>query len=136
MSLYRPHGEERRKATRLEPWGRPSFETPRFARLLRMRRRKFRRADVKQPSVIARVLCQAPGPPVFHCEFPVASKAEGARNARVPMDPRTSTPRDIEACRSPVVPQVRRFPGVPRAVFLGLLRIAPGGLPVSGTLLR
>src|SRR5665647_2491329 len=33
------------------------------------------------------------------------------------MDPRTSTPRDIEACRSPVVPQVRRFAGVPRAVF-------------------
>src|ERR1700752_2043529 len=38
----RPHGEERCAAPRLEPWPRapsvrPSFETPRYARLLRMR---------------------------------------------------------------------------------------------------
>ena len=29
-------------------------------------------------------------------------RTEGARNARVLTDPRTSTPRDIEACRNPV----------------------------------
>ncbi len=63
----------------------------------------------------------------------------------VPMDPRASTPRDIEACRSPcVAPSLRelrranrksaRSQGVPRAVFVGLLRTAPGGLTVSGTL--
>ena len=27
ICLYRPHGEERREATRLEPWAAPSFET-------------------------------------------------------------------------------------------------------------
>jgi len=50
-------------------------------------------------------------------------------------------PRGIEACRSPArlrsasyggQPQVRPSQGVPRAVFVGLLRAAPGGLSVSG----
>ena len=53
---------------------------------------------------------------------------EGARNARVLSDPRTSAPRGTEACRVVLKPQVRRFSGVPRAVFLGLLRMTPGGL--------
>jgi len=55
--------------------------------------------------------------------------AKLARSANLKCsDPRTSTPRDIEACRNPKLPQVRQTPrsknggasrayGVPRAVF-------------------
>ena len=48
---------------------------------------------------------------------------------RVLMDPRASTPRDIEACRSPNFRKSAKTQGVPRAVFLGLLRTVPGGRP-------
>src|SRR5207344_3304875 len=41
-----------------------------------------------------------------------SEKSEGARDARVPEDPRTSTSRDIEAIRI-AQPQVRRFPRRP-----------------------
>ena len=41
----------------------------------------------------------------------------GARDAGVAEDPQTSAPRDTEACRAMVEPQVRRSSGVPRAVF-------------------
>ncbi len=49
-----------------------------------------------------------------------------------PEDPRAPAPRDTEACRSPIFRKSAKTQGVPRAVFEGLLRIAPGGLPVSG----
>jgi len=58
---------------------------------------------------------------------PGRTQVYASRRKQKCSDPRTSTPRDIEACRSPIVPQVRRRNGVPRAVFEGLLRIAPGG---------
>src|SRR5664280_2642891 len=61
------------------------------------------------------VFFAAPGTP--YSQPPLSKSTEGARDARVREDPRASTPRDIEACRSPMVPQVRRFHGVPRAVF-------------------
>jgi hypothetical protein len=35
----------------------------------------------------------------------------------------------------PVVPQVRQSQGVPRAVFIGLLRKAPGGLTFQASFL-
>ena len=70
--------------------------------------------------------------PRLICLPALEQRTEGARNATGPEDPRASTPRDIEACRRPVSPQVRLLRGVPRAVFIGLLRIAPGGLTVSG----
>ena len=58
-------------------------------------------------------------------------------------DPRASMPRDIEApsmvagvsllVRSEASrPQVRQTQGVPRAMFIGLLRFAPGGRTISG----
>ena len=72
----------------------------------------------------ARILCGAGSAVVLYRR---PERTEVARDAKGPSDPRTSTPRDIEACRSPIVPQVRRRNGVPRAVFEGLLRIAPGG---------
>jgi hypothetical protein len=51
------------------------------------------------------------------------------------MDPRASTPRDIEACRSPNCRKSAKSDGVPRAVFVGLLRSAPGGLTFQATIL-
>ena len=54
-------------------------------------------------------------------------KSEGARDAGVPKNPRTSMRRRIEAFRKNI-PQVRRLSNVPRAVFIGLLRATPGGL--------
>ena len=57
------------------------------------------------------------------------------------LGPAGPTPRDIEACRSrpPRASRASRVfrksakpNGVPRAVFLGLLRSAPGGLTLSG----
>ena len=106
------------------------------------------------PDSIIKQLANAP-PPVFFVRRRVRlyfqirrsrKSTEGARDARGPgrtqvyasrrkrkcSDPRASTPRDIEACRSPLMPQVRQTQGVPRAVFVGLLRSAPGGLTVSG----
>jgi hypothetical protein len=69
-------------------------------------------------------------------------QAEGARDAKGPgrtqvyavcankkrSDPRASAPRDTEACRSPNCRKSAQSQGVPRAVFEGLLCIAPGGL--------
>ena len=60
--------------------------------------------------------------------FRLPRKIEGARNAGSATDPRTPTPRDIEACRNPNnppspfrasagMPQVRHVTGVPRAMF-------------------
>jgi len=97
----------------------------------------------------------APGTPSsIGRDPPARARTEGARDARGRKahassrrvrkqgcpDPRASTPRDIEACRSPDArlrlcgaatgqPQVRRTQGVPRAVFGGLLRAVPGGRP-------
>ena len=72
---------------------------------------------------------EAPGRPVFFVSFRRPSKkTEGARDARVPMDPRASTPRDIEACRSPGSAASPPNPKASRArCFLGLLRADPGG---------
>ena len=89
----------------------------------------------KKASVIARILCDAG---CVVAENPIRPPSKIAPRARgtpsgLP-DPRASTPRDIEACRSVSVPQVRQSIGVPRAVFIGLLRSFPGGRTVSGTL--
>jgi len=54
---------------------------------------------------------------------------------RVQTDPRASTPRDVEACRVPNCRKSAQSQSVPRAVFIGLLRSAPGGLPFQATLL-
>jgi hypothetical protein len=86
------------------------------------------------PSTIARILYRGPGQARLLCS-PAASPQPRARGTPgVQLDPRASTPRDIEACRSPVcspcalvrakrqsVPQVRQTQGVPRAC----LRLAP-----------
>jgi hypothetical protein len=48
---------------------------------------------------------------------PLSERTEGARDARVRTDPRASTPRDIEACRSPNCRKSAKSQGVPRAVF-------------------
>ena len=45
------------------------------------------------------VFFAAPGTP--YSQPPLSKSTEGARDARVLTDPRTSTPRSIEACRSP-----------------------------------
>src|SRR5256885_3170411 len=53
----------------------------------------------------------APGRPSLDLAFTASPEAEGARNAGVPGDPRTSTPRDIEAGRVKVTaspPSLRR----------------------------
>jgi hypothetical protein len=102
------------------------------------------------------ILCGA-GDAVFQTARPEST--EGARDAKGPgrtqvyaecanskcSDPRASTPRDIEACRSPSVRlrplrgygeisrKSAQSQGVPRAVFEGLLRIAPGGLTFQAT---
>jgi len=64
-------------------------------------------------------------------------KEEGrAGRLRVQTDPRTSTPRDIEVVALLRAVALRRVDsaasppslGVPRAMFVGLLRMAPGGL--------
>src|SRR5262245_28535667 len=98
-----------------------------------------------QACIIARILSSAPGrlPPELH--LPPPPKARARRTPRVLTDPRASASRDAEACRSPIClhivqfergrqPQVRPTYGVPRAVFEGLLRTAPGGLTFSGNL--
>src|SRR5438477_959083 len=92
---------------------------------------------------------KAPGPPCVSTSLPIRAsekKSEGARDAGVAMDPRTLAPRGTKATRprtgpartrsfaqdssrarqlyGELPPQVRRFPGVPRAVFN---RLAPHG---------
>ena len=87
------------------------------------------------PSAIARILYRGPGKARLLCSFALAPNRgragrQGSKGTRG-----ASTPRDIEACRSPVcltfrsgssdrqsVPQVRQTQGVPRAVFN---RLAP-----------
>jgi hypothetical protein len=116
-----------------------SFETPASlsqGRRLRMRsERKSRRSAWPACLAIAQGTTLRPyslRPRVSRIPFRFHAAAKQNARARgtpkVPKDTRTSTPRDIEACRSLIVPQVRQTQGVPRAVFLGLLRIAPGGL--------
>ena len=69
-------------------------------------------------------------------------KVRVARDAGVLVDPRASVSREAEAERSSldqtpfdlVVPQVRHFSSVPRAVFLALYEATPGGVAVSGSL--
>src|SRR5665213_1869826 len=73
-----------------------------------------------------------------------SKRAEGARDARVLgalkftqcAQTKVLGPTDLDASQHRGAlksePQVRRFPGVPRAMFIGLLRLAPGGLPISG----
>jgi hypothetical protein len=72
------------------------------------------------------------------------SEIEGARDAGVPVtgrachprlpDPQAPTPRGTGAMAALLQNnaaqrcEVRRLPGVPRAVFFGLLRATPGGL--------
>ena len=58
---------------------------------------------------------------------------EGARDTGVAMDPRTSAPRDAKAFRKFKHRKSAETLGVPRAVFVGLLRTTPGGLTVSGS---
>jgi hypothetical protein len=71
----------------------------------------------------------APGRPSSDC-IPCAHKTRARGTPRVPEDPRASTPRDIEACRSPVTRlrpcglrrasrKSAKSQGVPRAVFEG-----------------
>jgi hypothetical protein len=47
-------------------------------------------------------------------------------------DPRASTPRDIEACRSPYSRKSAQPKASRARCLLGLLRFAPGGRPISG----
>jgi len=63
---------------------------------------------------------EAPGRPVFSCPRP--ERTEGAQDARGPDGPTGLDASRHRGCRSPLVPQVRQFPGVPRAVFV---RFAP-----------
>jgi len=96
------------------------------------------RRGISRASAIARILYRGPGPARLLCSFcrPPQPRARGTPG--VQEDPRASTPRDIEACRSPVcspaalvrakrqsMPQVRQTQGVPRAVFIGLLPSKP-----------
>ena len=62
---------------------------------------------------------------VLMCASPKRTRARGT--PRVQTDPRASTPRDIEACRSArlSVPQVRHLLGVPRAVFVRFAPLRP-----------
>jgi hypothetical protein len=94
---------------------------------------------------------QAPGPPALQHWMPglpgiqhaATCRPPGNREPRargtpgVPMDPRASTPRDIEACRVFCArlrsvelrrgkPQVRQTQGVPRAVFEACSAKVPG----------
>jgi hypothetical protein len=56
----------------------------------------------RETSSIARIVWKAPGAPAFHVLIRVARKEARARGTpEVRMDPRTLTPRDIEACRNP-----------------------------------
>ena len=92
--------------------------------------------------------------PLTHSSRRSRIRTEGARDAVGPgalrftqgganqkcSDPRASTPRDIEACRSPVPalftkagkPQVRRSLGVPRTVFCRFAPHRPRWTDLSG----
>jgi hypothetical protein len=81
-------------------------------KLLRTHFARVHGSIVKQPSVIARILYSAPGPPSSEPDTGIAririisatpeKKPRARGTPRGPMDPRASTPRDIEACRSPL----------------------------------
>jgi len=113
------------------------------ARLLS--RFKFQTANQKQARTIARIFCPAPGrPPSRPCAPGQEPRARGTPRVRSALtftqvgankSTRTHGPRRLATSRLVevlIVPQVRQTQGVPRAVFLGLLRSAPGGLTVSG----
>jgi hypothetical protein len=76
---------------------------------------------------------EAPGRPVVFLSMRRRKRTEGARDARglarTHGPRRLATSRHVESfkCRKSAKSQ-----GVPRAVFVGLFRIAPGGLTVSG----
>jgi hypothetical protein len=98
-------------------------------------------AFVKQTSVIARILC-GPGQvvaPIFRLrpkglrrDKPRSLEKSRGRAGRQGPD----GPADLDASQHRGAlksePQVRRYQGVPRAMFIGLLRLAPGGLTFSG----
>jgi hypothetical protein len=97
-----------------------SFETHRFAMLLRMRRNK--------PTLRRPYSLPAPGRP--SSIFAAASKStEGARDARVQTDPRTSTPRSIEAAEV----RITASPPFPWRPARGVCEVCsaspPGGRP-------
>ena len=66
---------------------------------------------------------------------PRPSKSEGARDAKGPDGPAGLDASRHRGLSKSVLPQVRQSDGVPRAVFLGLLRSAPGGRTFQATLL-
>jgi hypothetical protein len=90
-------------------------------------------------------------PPVFFTgagyavvQPPLTKEPRARGTPRVLTDPRASTPRDIEACRSPYYPpslltsfgaasrKSAKSDGVPRAVFEVLLREVPGSQAFKG----
>jgi hypothetical protein len=75
----------------------------------------------RRPSSVSSAL------PVFLCATPQKSRGRAGRRGSS-SDPRASTPRDIEACRSPVSCRKSAKPEAPARDVLGLLRRAPGGL--------
>ena len=91
----------------------------------------------KQPRLHCDGLANAPPPGFLNrrrdrlqsCLPPAPQRKPRARGTPgVPMDPRASTPRDIEACRSPLSAASPPNPKASRArCFLGLLRADPGG---------
>ena len=91
------------------------------------------------------VFLAAPGRPYSNFLSAALENAEGARDARGPGRTQVYAvcankalgPTDLDASRhrglsKSELPQVRPTQGVPRAVFVGLIRSAPGGLTVSG----
>ena len=102
--------------------------------------RRFTDSIFKQPG-----LANAPPPLLVWSARGIAAfqtarsrkRTEGARDAAGPKRTRRlrclATPKRIKQprftlSRSTRAPQVRQSQGVPRAVFIGLLRMAPGGL--------
>ena len=63
-----------------------------------------------------------------------ASKERGRAERRGAKTPRSPV-HDVSSYAQAVFTTECRFPGVPRAMFIGLLRLAPGGLTFSGSLL-
>jgi hypothetical protein len=63
--------------------------------------------------------------PFFRSAAPKEPRARGSQGSK--RTQRASTPRDIEACRSPLFRKSAQSQGVPRAVFL---RLAPRRSPV------
>ncbi len=93
--------------------------------------------------------CSLAGAGAPHFKTAALARTEGARDAsgsgahsslrgvrkRKCSDPRASAPRDTEACRSPNCRKSAQSRSVPRAVFEGLLRMAPDGLTFRATVL-